>query len=149
MKVAPEHIVDKVLKLMNKPAIASYEKFLNKLDAINKKIKKKTYLVNYFITSHPGSGLGEALTFALFLLKRKINPEQIQDYLPLPMTLSSCLYYTEMNPFSGEKIYVAKTFRERKMQRALIQPKNPSNRKLVLEALHKLKATHLAKLFLG
>jgi len=147
MKVAPEHIVDKVLKMMNKPAIASYEKFLSRLEAVNKKIRKKTYLVNYFITSHPGSGLGESLEFALYLLKRRLSPQQIQDYLPLPMTLSSCLYYTETNPFTGEKVYVAKTFRERKMQRALIQPRNPSNRKLVLEALRQLKATHLVKLF--
>lgn len=145
MKVAPEHIVEKVLKNMNKPAISSYEKFLNKLTRIDRKLKKKTYLVNYFIASHPWSGLKEALELALYLSRRRINPEQIQDFMPLPMTLSGCIYYTGRNPLTNEDVYSAKTFRERKMQRALIQYRNPKNRKLVREALRILKAEHLAK----
>jgi len=145
MKVAPEHVVDAVLKNMNKPYVYSYEKFLKKLDRVNMKIKKKTYLVNYFITSYPSSGLKEALEFALYLSKRRINPEQIQDFMPLPMTLAACLYYTGINPFTGERVYSAKTFKERKMQRALIQHKNPKNRQLVKEALRILKAEHLEK----
>lgn len=146
MKVAPEHVVDKVLRAMNKPNVTSYEKFLNILDKVNKKIKKKTYLVNYFISSHPGSGLNEALELALYLSKRKIYPEQIQDFMPLPMTLASCIYHTGINPLTGEHIYSAKTFKERKMQRALLQHKNPKNRQLVREALKILKAEHLGKI---
>jgi len=145
MKVAPEHTVDTVLRSMNKPNILSYEKFLKNLERINTKIKKKTYLVNYFIASHPASGLKEALELALYLSKRRINPEQIQDFIPLPMTLASCLYHTGINPVTNEHIYSAKTFRERKMQRALIQHKNPQNRQLVKEALRILKAEHLGK----
>ncbi|VVB61770.1 Uncharacterised protein [uncultured archaeon] len=145
MKVAPEHVVDAVLESMNKPNVSSYEKFLKQLDKVNVKIKKKTYLVNYFITSHPSSGLKEALELALYLSKRKINPEQIQDFIPLPMTFASCLYYTGVNPFTGKHVYSAKTFKERKMQRALIQHKNPKNKQLVREALKALKAEHLGK----
>jgi uncharacterized radical SAM protein YgiQ len=145
MKVAPEHAVEKVLKNMNKPYISSYEKFLKNLEKVNTRIKKKTYLVNYFIASHPASGLKEALELALYLSKRRINPEQIQDFIPLPMTLASCLYYTGINPITNEHVYSAKTFRERKMQRALIQHKNPKNKQLVREALKILKAEHLGK----
>ena len=147
MKVAPEHIVDEVLKIMNKPASRVYEKLLYRLTMINKKINKKTHLVNYFISSHPGSGLKEALDLALYLAKHKIHPEQIQDFMPLPMTLSGCIYYTGINPFTGEKVYSAKTFKERKMQRALIQYGNPKNRELIREALRILKAEHLEHKF--
>ncbi|MDD4955653.1 MAG: YgiQ family radical SAM protein [Candidatus Omnitrophica bacterium] len=144
MKVAPEHVVDSVLQSMNKPYVLTYEKFLRQLDKVNAKTKKKTYLVNYFIASHPSSGLKEALELALYLSRRKINPEQIQDFIPLPMTFASCLYCTGVNPFTGKAVYSAKTFKERKMQRALIQHKNPKNRQLVREALKILKAQHLA-----
>jgi uncharacterized radical SAM protein YgiQ len=143
MKVAPEHIVEKVLKNMNKPNASFYEKFLDKLNRLNRKLKKKTYLVNYFIASHPGAGLKEALELALYLAKRRINPEQIQDFIPLPMTLSACIYYTGINPFTQEGVYSAKTFRERKMQRALIQYKNPKNKQLVKQALRLLRAEYL------
>ncbi|MFA5271199.1 MAG: YgiQ family radical SAM protein [Candidatus Omnitrophota bacterium] len=147
MKVAPEHVIDKILKIMNKPAFSSYEKFLHRLGTVNKKINKKIYLVNYFISSHPGSNLKEALDLALYLSKHKIHPEQIQDFMPLPMTLAGCVYYTGINPFTGEEVYSAKTFKERKMQRALIQYDNPKNRELIREALRILKAEHLMHKF--
>jgi uncharacterized radical SAM protein YgiQ len=145
MKVAPEHAVEQVLRNMHKPQASFYEKFLDKFNQINKKFKKKIYLVNYFIASHPACGLKETLELALYLSKRRINPEQIQDFIPLPMTASGCIYYTEKNPFTGEKVYVPKTFRERKMQRALIQHRNPKNRQLIRKALRILKAEHLLK----
>lgn len=147
MKVAPEHCTDKVLKVMNKPSFKLYEKFVQKFNRINKTLGKKIYLVNYFISAHPGSGLKDALEEALYLIKMKIHPEQIQDFMPLPMTLAGCMYYTEKNPLTAEKVYVAKTFRERKMQRALIQYKNPSNKRFIVEALRQLKASHLLKNF--
>jgi radical SAM superfamily enzyme YgiQ (UPF0313 family) len=133
---------------MHKPGFGAYEKFVHKFNQVNEKLKKKLYLINYFISAHPGSNLKDALGLALYMLRQHKHPEQIQDFLPLPMTLASYIYYTEIDPFSGKKIYVAKTFRERKMQRALLQYKNPANRKLILEALRELKLPHLAKLFL-
>jgi len=139
MKVAPEHTVDRVLKLMNKPPFSVYEKFAGQYKEMNRKLKKDQYLVHYFISAHPGSTLEDTFALSQYLMKRKIHPEQIQDFIPLPLTLSGCMYYTEKHPFTGEKVYVAKTFGERKMHRALIQYKNPKNRKLIEEAMRILK----------
>lgn len=143
MKVAPEHIVDKVLKIMNKSPRRAYEAFLKRVDSLCARTGKKIYLVNYFISAHPGSSLKDALEMALYLAKRHMHPEQIQDFIPLPMTLSGCIYYTGRHPLTGEEIYVPAGFRERKMQRALMQYANPSNRALVEESLKELDAEHL------
>lgn len=148
MKVAPEHVVDKVLRLMNKPPNRSYEYFVKRVEEINRLSEKKTYLVNYFISAHPGSTLKDALDFAVYLAKRRKHPEQVQDFIPLPMTLSACMYYTGKDPFTGEKVYVPESSLERKMQRALIQYNNPANAALVDEALGKLSARNLKGLFL-
>lgn len=147
MKTAPEHIADKVLKIMNKPPFCIYEKFARKFQEVNKTLGKKQFLVNYFISSHPGSTIEDALKLALYLSERRIHPEQIQDFIPSPMTLSSCIYYTEKHPFTGETIYVPRGVRERKMQRALIQHKNPKNKALLIEALKQLNCLHLLKKF--
>ncbi|MDD5449999.1 MAG: YgiQ family radical SAM protein [Candidatus Omnitrophica bacterium] len=149
LKAAPEHTEDTVLGLMNKPAFEKYKEFEKKYTAINRKLGKEQYIVNYFISSHPGAGLREAFKMAVYLLKQRIHPEQIQDFLPLPMTASACMYYTEKNPFTGRPVYVAKTFKERKMQRALMQCTNPNNRKLVLEALNILGENEKRSLFFG
>lgn len=138
MKVAPEHCINRILKLMNKPTIESYEMFAKKYSEVKKRLKKDQYLVHYFITGHPGSTLEDAYAMSIYLKKRNIYPEQIQDFIPLPMTASGCMYYTEKDPFTGEGLYVAKTFRERKMHRALIQYKNPKNIHLIHEAEKKL-----------
>jgi uncharacterized radical SAM protein YgiQ len=147
MKVAPEHCEDTVLKIMRKPRFVLYEKFISKFNRINKGLDKRTYLVNYFISAHPGSGLKDALKLALYLIKMKMHPQQIQDFIPLPMTLAGCIYYTEKDPLTGERVYVARTFRERKMQRALIQYRNPNNKTLIKEALKQLRVSHLLKKF--
>lgn len=139
LKVAPEHIDPFVLELMNKPYFDIYEKFVRRYHAINNRLKKKQYLVNYFISAHPGSGLKEAERLSQYLEAKHMQPEQIQDFIPLPMTMSGCMYYTEKDPFTGKKIYVAKTLKERLMQRALIQNKQPKNRRLVSEAIGRLK----------
>jgi uncharacterized radical SAM protein YgiQ len=139
MKVAPEHTVDSVLKLMNKPPRKAYEKFVNKFNALNKRLQRKCFLVNYFISSHPGSGLSEALGLAQYCIERNMHPEQIQDYIPLPMTLSGCMYHTGVHPFTGEPVYIPRAFTERKMQRALVQYQNPDNRKLLEQALRKVR----------
>ena len=140
MKVAPEHTVDSVLKVMNKPPRKAYEEFVKKFNALNKRLPKKCFLVNYFISSHPGSGLDEALALAQYCIERNMHPEQIQDYIPLPMTLSGCMYHTGVHPFTGERVYVPRAFTERKMQRALAQHQNPGNRQLIEQALRKVRA---------
>ena len=147
MKVAPEHNAASVLKVMNKTNFELYKKFVEKFTTINKKLGKKQFLVNYFISAHPGSTLKDALGLALYLAKMNMLPEQIQDFIPLPMTLSGCVYHTERDPFTGEKIYSAKTFRERKLQRALLQHRNPVNKKLVIEALRSLDQVSLIPKF--
>ncbi len=148
LKVAPEHTSDYVLKLMNKPSFSVYEKFAARFRKINKELNKKQYLVNYFISAHPGSNLEATCQMALFLAHKKIRPEQIQDFIPLPMTISSCMYHTGKHPFTGEHVYVAKDDKEIRMQRALIQSSQPQNKTLVLEALEKLDKMHLQSVLL-
>jgi uncharacterized radical SAM protein YgiQ len=145
LKVAPEHCSNNVLQLMNKPSFSRYEEFVEIFKKTAAKFKKNIFIVNYFISSHPGSSLNETLKLALYLAKRGIKPQQIQDFIPSPMTLSTAMYWTEVDPFSAKKVYVAKTFRERKMQRALIQYNKPANRQLILEALKELGAMHVLK----
>ena len=147
LKVAPEHTEDSVLKLMNKPSLAAYEEFVTKFNIVNQELGKKQFLVHYIISSHPGCTLEDSLNLSLALMKKHIHPEQIQDFIPLPMTMSGSMYYTEKDPMTGKSVYVAKGLRERKLQRALIQYDNPDNKKYVIEALRKLGRMNLAKLF--
>ncbi|MDD5680021.1 MAG: YgiQ family radical SAM protein [Candidatus Omnitrophica bacterium] len=149
LKVAPEHCTASVLELMNKPAFTKYEKFIDRFETVNKRLGKKQYLVNYFISGHPGARLEDALELAVYLAKNHIHPEQVQDYIPLPMTISGAMYYTGKNPLTGKTLYVAKTQSERAMQRALLQYKNPQNRKYILRALKILRKESLKKLFRG
>lgn len=148
LKVAPEHSEPQILKLMNKPSFDAYESFTRRFNRANKDAGKRQFLVNYFICGHPGTRLEDMLKLALALEKKHIHPEQVQDFIPLPMTMSGAMYYTEKDPFTGEALYVAKTLKERRMQRALLQHDNPRNKKYVLEALETLKALHLKKKFL-
>ncbi|OPY74679.1 MAG: hypothetical protein A4E64_02182 [Syntrophorhabdus sp. PtaU1.Bin058] len=143
MKVAPEHCVEHVLKIMNKPSFRIYEQFVKRFDEAKRKTGKEFYLVNYFISAHPGATLSDSLELARYLKKRNIHPEQIQDFMPLPLTLSGTIYYTEKDPYTGRRVYVAKTFRERKMQRALIQYNNPKNRPLIREAMRLLQQDYV------
>jgi len=135
MKVAPEYCSDEVLRFMNKPRLSVYEKFVEIFKAAVKAAGKKIFIVNYFISAHPGSGLSQALETALYLAQRKIKPEQIQDFIPSPMTRSTVMYWTGKDPFTQDKTYVAQSFKERKMQRALIQYANPKNRSKIIAAL--------------
>ncbi len=147
LKVAPEHNIAHVLTLMNKPDFEIYEAFVRKFRDMNKQTGKNQYLVNYFISAHPGCTLEDTLELALYLAKRKMHPEQIQDFIPLPMTVSGCMFYTEKHPFTAKPVYVTKTFHERKMHRSLIQYKNPSSRKYIREALKKLGKENLLRYF--
>lgn len=135
LKVAPEHISDNVLKYMGKPKNSVFNRFSDKFYRINEKIGKKQYLVPYLMSSHPGSTLKEAVELALYLKEHNINPQQVQDFYPTPGTISTCMFYTGLNPFTMEKVYVPKTPKEKAMQRALLQYRNPDNYKLVSEAL--------------
>lgn len=149
LKVAPEHGSDAVLAAMNKPPFKVYEQFAARFKTINQKIGKEQYLVNYFISSHPGCTLNDTLELAKYLAQKHMQPEQVQDFIPLPMTVSSCMYHTGKNPFDGKPVPVIKDYRNRQLHRALIQHKQPKNRGLILETLKKLNRMDLIKLFLG
>lgn len=137
LKVAPEHISPTVLKKMGKPGVHVYQRFVREFNKINQELGKEQYLVPYFMSSHPGSRLEDAIELAEYIRDMGYNPEQVQDFYPTPGTLATCMYYTELDPLTGDSIYVAKTPHEKAMQRALIQFRNPRNRKLVQEALIK------------
>ncbi len=145
LKVAPEHVSDNVLKIMNKPPFRIYEKFLRRYFDINKKLGKNQYLVQYFISSHPGSTLESMLRLALYIKKLGYFPEQVQDFIPMPMTRATAIYYTGKDPITGEKIYCARTAKEKSMQRAFMHFKDRRNKKLVMEALKILDREELAK----
>lgn len=149
LKVAPEHCERSILKLMNKPGLDVYENFVRRYKSFNERLQKKQYLVNYIISAHPGATLESAFNLSLQLMKMNIYPEQIQDYLPLPMTVSGCMYYTQKDLFSGKPIHVARGERERKLQRALVQYRNPANKKYIIEALRALNKMALSKKFFG
>ena len=135
LKVAPEHCIDSVLDYMGKPHIDVYEKFMAEYKKLNNKFAKEQYVVPYLMSSHPGSTLESAVALAEYLNKTGRQPEQVQDFYPTPGTVSTCMYYTEIDPTTMKHVYVAKTFHEKAMQRALLQWKRPDKRKLVIEAL--------------
>ncbi|WP_027623723.1 YgiQ family radical SAM protein [Clostridium lundense] len=137
LKVAPEHISNKVLKLMGKPNKNIYDKFAEKYHNINKKINKKQYLVPYLMSSHPGSDLNAAVELAEYIKKMGYTPEQVQDFYPTPGSLSTAMYYTGINPLTGNSVYIPREQKEKNMQRALLQFGMPQNYKLVREALEK------------
>lgn len=135
LKVAPEHVSDRVLSLMGKPEHAVYESFRNKYEAVNKKLNKKQYMVPYLMSSHPGSRLSDAVKLAEYVRDMGYMPEQVQDFYPTPSTLSTCMYYTGYDPRTMEEVYIPEDPHEKDMQRALIQYKDPANYSLVKEAL--------------
>ena len=143
LKVAPEHISDAVLEKMGKPGVDVYNRFVKAYKDMNEKIGKKQYLVPYLMSSHPGSTLKEAVELAEFLRDLGYMPEQVQDFYPTPSTISTCMYYTGVDPRNMQPIYVAVNPHEKAMQRALIQYRNPKNYDLVYEALVKAGRTDL------
>lgn len=135
LKVAPEHIAGPVLKKMGKPEHSVYDAFAKKYKKINEQIGKKQYLVPYLMSSHPGSTMKEAVELAEYLRDLHYMPEQVQDFYPTPSTLSTCMYYTGVDPRNMKPVYVPVNPHEKAMQRALIQYRNPKNYGLVIEAL--------------
>jgi uncharacterized radical SAM protein YgiQ len=149
LKVAPEHCSPKVLDLMGKPRIEEYEKFAGNFYAETKKCKKEQYLIPYLMSSHPGSTLKDAVELALFLKKHNIRPEQVQDFYPTPGTISTAMFYTGLDPFTMEKVYVPKNFKKKQMQRALLQYYKPENRESVINALTAANRRDLINVFFG
>lgn len=136
LRVAPEHISRKVLQYMGKPFPDVYERFGREFSRLSEQCGKEQYLVPYLMSSHPGSGLAEAVELAVWLRERKLVPEQVQDFYPTPGTLSTAMYYTGLDPRDMKPVYVAKTAEEKAMQRALLQAGDPRNRDIVRKALH-------------
>jgi len=137
IKVAPEHCSATVLDYMGKPHIEVYKKFSEKFFEITKKIGKEQYIVPYFMSSHPGCTLEDAIKLAEFMKKEGIRPNQVQDFYPTPGTVSTCMFYTGLDPYTMKEVYVAKSPHDKALQRALLQYFLPQNRKLVEEAYRK------------
>ena len=137
LKVAPEHMSDNALYYMGKPSFSIYEKFRERYTKINEKLGKKQYLVPYLMSSHPGATLDDAILLAEYLNKIGYCPEQVQDFYPTPGTLSTAMYYTEIDPRTMKPVYVAKTAEEKAMQRALLQWRRTDKRPIIIAALKK------------
>ena len=137
LRVAPEHVSNRVLSYMGKPRHEVYQEFIRRFDACNKKTGKQQYALPYFMSSHPGCDLEDAVELAEYIRDMGFIPEQAQDFYPTPSTLSTCMYYTGLDPRTMNPVYVPKSPHEKAMQRALIQYRNPENYELVCEALRR------------
>jgi uncharacterized radical SAM protein YgiQ len=135
LKVAPEHTDSNVLRLMKKPDSGDFDGFARAFLEASKKAGKKQFVVPYFIASHPGSDLNAMIELALFLKKNGYKPDQVQDFIPAPFDIATCMYHTGLDPFTGEEVYIAKNLRDRKLQRALLQFFKPENYFEVRKAL--------------
>ncbi|MBQ2252479.1 MAG: YgiQ family radical SAM protein, partial [Clostridia bacterium] len=134
LKVAPEHCSDPVLRMMGKPSIATYDRFREKFFKYSEEAGLEQYLVPYLMSSHPGSTMDDAATLALYTKKIGLAPEQVQDFYPTPGTASTVMFYTGLDPFTGKKIYTPTEYREKQLQRALLQWRRRENRPLIKEA---------------
>ncbi len=143
LKVAPEHCSASVLDKMGKPHIETYIKFVKRYFELSKSAGKEQYIVPYLMSSHPGSTLNDAIDLALFIKSQKLHPEQVQDFYPTPGTISTAMFYTELDPYTLEKVFVAKNSYDKAMQRALIRYFDPKNQAMVEEALIKARRTDL------
>ena len=149
LKVAPEHCAPDTLRYMGKPPIEVYNKFSKRFYELTKQAGKKQYLVPYLMSSHPGSTLRDAVTLAEYLYKNNIRPEQVQDFYPTPGTVSTCMFYTGLDPYTLKPVYVAKTPEEKAMQRALLQYYEPKNTPRVRKALQLAHREDLIPLLCG
>ncbi len=143
LKVAPEHISDKALDKMRKPRRGLYEEFVRKYEEKNRQFNMNQYLVPYLMSSHPGCDLSSAVELAEYLKKIRHTPQQVQDFYPTPATAATCMYYTGIDPFTMQPVYVAKTVKEKTAQRVLMQYSYPQNQYLVCEALKQAKREDL------
>lgn len=143
LKIAPEHISDRVTTMMGKSRRKVYVRFVERFAAMNQKLGKKQFLVPYFMSSHPGSTLADAIELAEFIKKMGYHPQQVQDFIPTPGTLSTCMWYSGINPLTGSRVYTAKKPEDKAMQRALMQYWMPENYQLVKKALEQAKRLDL------
>ncbi len=143
LKVAPEHVSDRVLKYMGKPSFKVYERFYQRFYELTKSDGKKQYLVPYLMSSHPGSTVEDAIKLAQFLKKAGFHAEQVQDSYPTPGTISTCMFYTGLDPLTLQPVYVPRSPKEKAEQRALLQYYRPENRQVVLQALQKVRRRDL------
>jgi radical SAM superfamily enzyme YgiQ (UPF0313 family) len=148
MKLAPEHAAPATLRAMNKPTFDVYEAYEQDYKEQCASEGRDQHLINYFIVGHPGTSLKEAVHLFEKLLERNYSPEQVQEFLPLPMTRACVQYVTGKDPLTGEELYVPRGGRERRLQKALVRWKDPANQKLVLEALEKAERRDLVPVFL-
>lgn len=149
LKVAPEHVCDTVLGYMGKPGIQVFDKFVDSYNKKNIEIGKKQYLIPYLISSHPGSTLDDAIDMAIYLKNMGFVPDQVQDFYPTPGTLATCMYYTEMDPFTLKKVFVAKDLNDKKLQRALIHFNKTENKSSVMKALKKANREDVINILYG
>jgi uncharacterized radical SAM protein YgiQ len=138
LKVAPEHVCEPVLRLMKKPGVSSFERLREDFERYSRKAGKEQYLVPYFISSHPGSSLEEAALLMDYLVANRWRPQQVQDFMPTPMTLASDMYWSGFHPMTGEPVHVTRDMEEKRMQKALLRWGDPASRPLVEKALRKL-----------
>ncbi len=143
LSVAPEHVKDEVLDKMKKPGVASYERFAAQFQCASEAAGKEQHLVPYFISGHPGSTLADMIDLALWLKARGMRPRQVQDFIPTPMSMATCMYYTGRDPFTREPVYTARDLREKKLQKALLLYWDPAQHPLAREALRKAKRADL------
>lgn len=143
LRIAPEHFSKEVTDAMYKPGKKVYEAFCKKFDQFNKKAGKEQYIVNYLMSSHPGCTLKDMIEMAEYMRDRGGYTEQVQDFTPTPMTVSTCMYYTGIDPFTGKKVYVARGKKEKAIQRALMHYRSPANYELVYEGLEKARRLDL------
>ena len=137
LKVAPEHCAPNVLSHMGKPTIQTYDRFREKYERLNQQFGLKQFLVPYLMSSHPGSTMDDAAELALYTKRIGLAPEQVQDFYPTPGTASTVMYYTGIDPFTGNTVYTATDYREKQLQRALLQWRKPENRRMIYEAMNR------------
>jgi uncharacterized radical SAM protein YgiQ len=137
LKVAPEHVCEPVLKVMKKPGVESFERFRKDFERLTREAGKEQYLVPYFISSHPGASLDDAVQLMEYLVANRWKPQQVQDFMPTPMTLASDIQWSGYHPMSGKPVHVVRDMREKRTQKALIRWGDPKSRPLVEEALRR------------
>jgi uncharacterized radical SAM protein YgiQ len=142
LKVAPEHVIKKVTEAMNKPPRDIFDRFCERFEKLQQGKKKRQYLLPYFMSGHPGCTIKDMVELAVYIHDHRLYTEQVQDFTPTPMSVSTCMYYTGLNPFTLEPVHVPKGF-EKKIQRALMQYRDPGNRNLVIEGLKAAGRTDL------
>ncbi len=143
LKVAPEHASANALRYMGKPDVKVFDEFLKRFKETNKRFNMDQYVIPYFMSSHPGCTLNDAIQLSEYMKKNDLHPDQVQDFYPTPGTLSTTMFYTELDPRDMSKVYVAKNPKDKEMQRALMQYERPQNRAVVIEALRKAGRTDL------